>query len=296
MGARNASGVRLMWGHLPDGAYRFLMEMAHTALDDDGRDIRTGEVIAARRWFGGEDLLVTYVRSHNDHGEVRSHAAKKSAAYRCLRQLVAAGAVKVVRAAVNGDRSWYALNVDPLGTEEFAALEHRAINRRPQSASQSNSQSASQSNSAPAPDAVDDGPAPDPRVRASRTLQSATQSDTESPSQSDTQSASQSNTLPICITQGGTQGATPEDNRPEVSTSPAVGVHVLVDGKTWADVPLLTVGTDGYDEAKSFLDRTIGTAAAATAVAGYMASGCPSYVDAVVTAAWNSGWEPEPPP
>lgn len=146
MGARNHSGVRIMWGHLPDGAYRMLSEMAQTALDDDGRDIR-GQVIPARRWFGGEDTLVTYVRSHNDRGEVRSHAAKKSAAYRFLRQLIDAGAVKVVRAAAAGDRSWYALNVDPLGREEFEALEDRAIDRAPKTPAR-RKQSPSQSDTA----------------------------------------------------------------------------------------------------------------------------------------------------
>jgi hypothetical protein len=82
----------------------------------------------------------------------------------------------------------------------------------------------------------------------------------------------------------------------EVSTSPALAdVHVTEGGKRWSDVPVLSLGTDGYAAANAFLERTIGTTAAGDAVAGYVAQGS-SYVDAVVTAAWNAGWEPEGPP
>jgi hypothetical protein len=267
MGARNASGVRLMWGHLPDGAYRLLFEMAQTALDEDGRDIRTGEVIPARRFFGGEDTLVTYVRSHNDRGEVRSHAAKKSAAYRFLAQLVDAGAVKIVRAATGGSRSWYALNVDLLNVEEFAALDDRAINRRPQSPSRSDSG----------------------------------ESEPVGLSESEPVGLSESEPVgltPYALPKEVLEELQPRKTGPEVSTSPApaVGVHTTTDGRSWEDVPLITVDTAGYAEANAFLERTIGTSAASSAVAGYIAAGCPSYHDAVVTAAWNAGWEPEGPP
>jgi len=235
MGIKNVSGAYLMWSELPDGAHRLLTGMSYASFDHDGVD-RRGVPVTARRFFGGADLLVTYVRSHNDRGEVRTYAARRSAAFRFLAQLIEAGAVKVVRAAVNGVRAEYALNVDPLEVEAFAALPDasRPVGQRPTGS---------------------DAPSKEELEEQQKDLQE-------------------------------------ENTSPEAVTSPAVGVHTTADGRTWSDVPLLTVDTTSYGEASGYLDRTMGTARAGDAVAHLIASGCPSYTDAVVTAAWRAGWEP----
>jgi hypothetical protein len=260
MGIKNVSGAYLMWSELSDGAHRLLTGMSYASFDHDGVD-RHGLPVTARRFFGGADLLVTYVRSHNERGEVRTYAARRSAAFRFLAQLVEAGAVKVVRAAVNGVRAEYALNVDPLQVETFAALPDasRPVGQRP---SQSDAERPSQSDA-----------------------ERPSQSDAERPSQSDAPSKEEQKDEHEDLRE--------ENTSPEAVASPAVGVHTTADGRTWSDVPLLTVDTTSYAEASHFLDRTMGTARAGDAVAHLIASGCPSYTDAVVTAAWRAGWEPD---
>ena len=251
MGIKNVSGAYLMWSELPDGAHRLLTGMSYASFDHDGVD-RRGVPVTARRFFGGADLLVTYVRSHNDRGEVRTYAARRSAAFRFLAQLIEAGAVKVVRAAVNGVRAEYALNVDPLEVEAFAALPDasRPVGQRPTGSD----------------------------------AQRPTGSDAERPTGSDAPSKEELEEQQKDLQE--------ENTSPEAVTSPAVGVHTTADGRTWSDVPLLTVDTTSYGEASGYLDRTMGTARAGDAVAHLIASGCPSYTDAVVTAAWRAGWEP----
>lgn len=108
MGAANVGAAYLMWSHLADGPFRVLVGMALHSMDDDSARGK------ARRWFGGEDNLVGFVRQIDSAGKVRTHAARRSAAYRYLDQLREAGAVSVVVAGARNRRAVYAVNVDPM--------------------------------------------------------------------------------------------------------------------------------------------------------------------------------------
>lgn len=108
MGAANVGAAYLMWSHLPDGAFRMLAALANHSLDQDQPGY------AARRWYKGEDDLISYVRQVDNAGNLRSRAARRSAAYRYLDQLREAGAITVLVAGARNRRAVYVVNVDPM--------------------------------------------------------------------------------------------------------------------------------------------------------------------------------------
>lgn len=269
MGARNTSGVMLMWSHLDDGAFRLLSGLAHRSLDQatvlENTRYWPGPTPAGR-YFAGVDELVTLVRSHDAKGNVRSHAARRSAAFRYLAQLRAAGAVKVLTSAVNGDRAEYALNVNPLTVDEFEALtEDPRVDRSRAVEAPSEKRGANL-----------------PSVRASRTPQRPSQSDApreEQPKEPPRSNDKEKPALKVSVT---SRATTASDGHTIEST-----------GQVWHDVPLVDAddvdAIEVYDSAAAHLARTVGTERGAELAAAYFKT---TYTRAVVDAAAACGWTP----
>lgn len=95
MGARNVSACFAVWPHLPHAAFRLLVGMALTALDNPSSDGRPPRV-----YFGGEDGMTELL------------GGGRSAVYRALATLREAGAVDVLDAGRSGHRAVYKLRLD----------------------------------------------------------------------------------------------------------------------------------------------------------------------------------------
>jgi hypothetical protein len=103
MGSQLVAKVFATWApHVGDKAFRVLMRMAHTALDE------TNERAQACLYFGGPDLLAATMPGTG------TEASKQRIARRALEELVALGAVELVNRAGNGRRQVYRLTLwDP---------------------------------------------------------------------------------------------------------------------------------------------------------------------------------------
>jgi len=100
MGSQLVAKVFATWApHVGDKAFRVLMRMAHTALDE------TNERAQACLYFGGPDLLAATMPGTG------TDASKQRIARRALEELVALGAVELVNRAGNGRRQVYRLTL-----------------------------------------------------------------------------------------------------------------------------------------------------------------------------------------
>jgi hypothetical protein len=108
MGARNVSACFVMYSDLPHRAFRLLVHMALTSLDDEGQDGRS-----ARRYYGGRDAMVAALGF--DVTSAEGLDSGRRAARRVLVELEQAGAICDRTTGANGRRAEYQLALDPLG-------------------------------------------------------------------------------------------------------------------------------------------------------------------------------------
>jgi len=106
MGARNAIAAYAMYPGLKHRAFRLLVGMALTALDEDNEATN----MIARRYFGGENGMCELLGS------------ARRAVYEALGELLAAGAVSTVVKGRSGARAVYQLHLDPLAREGAASV------------------------------------------------------------------------------------------------------------------------------------------------------------------------------
>ena len=106
MGARLIAEVLANFNDVGYDAYRLLVRMAHTALDEDTKDR------PARLYFGGRDVLAETIR---DDLPAEPTSKERKNAYadvrRALRVLVEAGAVERANSAHTGERQVYRLTL-----------------------------------------------------------------------------------------------------------------------------------------------------------------------------------------
>lgn len=99
MGARLVSLVLARWSHVSDRAFRVLIRMANTALDEATNDRPAGV------YFGGHDLLAMTMRREN--GGTTDSAVRT--ARRAVAELVAEGVIERVNRARSGEKQVYRL-------------------------------------------------------------------------------------------------------------------------------------------------------------------------------------------
>ena len=106
MGAQLVNLALSRWApHISDTAFRVLVRMANTALDND-TDRRP-----ARVYFGGRELLAMTLRTRGGSPETSHKRVQKAIA-----ELIDVGAIKRVGAAYNGQRQAYRLVLGELST------------------------------------------------------------------------------------------------------------------------------------------------------------------------------------
>lgn len=99
MGARLVTLVLMRWPHVSDRAFRVLVRMAHTALDEPGQGT------PAHLYFGGRDLLADVLRSDGDRDTVYRTVK------RAIAELVEAGAIERVAAGRAGRHAVYRMTL-----------------------------------------------------------------------------------------------------------------------------------------------------------------------------------------
>jgi len=101
MGARLVGLALTRWApHISDRAFRVLVRMALTALDEPTPDIPAG------RYFGGRDLLLSVLRERDGTDETAKRTLK-----RAIAELVDVGAVKRTNRAQAGEKQCYELTL-----------------------------------------------------------------------------------------------------------------------------------------------------------------------------------------
>lgn len=102
MGAKLVSEVLMRWSSVPDNAFRALVRMAQTALDEP-----TANAPAAT-YFGGHDFLLTVLPARPG----TSYDSRLRTAERTIADLVAMGAIQRVNKARSGVKQVYRLTLD----------------------------------------------------------------------------------------------------------------------------------------------------------------------------------------
>lgn len=101
MGARLVSLALARWTHVSDRAFRLLVRMALTALDEPSPGA------PACVYFGGRDLLAMTLRNEGGNPQTRYRAVK-----RLLAELVEAGAIERAQPGRAGQNAVYRLTLD----------------------------------------------------------------------------------------------------------------------------------------------------------------------------------------
>lgn len=101
VGSRLVSLVLARWTHVSDRAFRVLVRMAHTALDEPSN----GQ--PSELYFGGRELLLMTLRDEGGSQETRYRALK-----RIIAELIDAGAIERVQAGRAGRNAVYKLTLD----------------------------------------------------------------------------------------------------------------------------------------------------------------------------------------
>ncbi|MBB5868561.1 hypothetical protein F4553_001940 [Allocatelliglobosispora scoriae] len=100
MGARLVTEALMSWTHLTDRAFRVLIRMAHTALDNNAPTTPAG------RYFGGHDLLATVIAPGG------TPQSRLKTVQRAVAELIRQGAVHRVNTARAGSNQVYQLTLD----------------------------------------------------------------------------------------------------------------------------------------------------------------------------------------
>lgn len=101
MGSRLVSLVLARWTHVSDRAFRVLVRMAHTALDEPSN----GQ--PSELYFGGRELLLMTLRDEGGSQETRYRALK-----RIIAELIDEGAIERAQAGRAGRNAVYKLTLD----------------------------------------------------------------------------------------------------------------------------------------------------------------------------------------
>jgi hypothetical protein len=101
VGARLVSLALARWTHVSDRAFRLLVRMALTALDESSKGAPAGI------YFGGRDLLAMTLRNEGGNPQTRYRAVK-----RLLAELIEAGAIERAHAGRVGQNAVYRLTLD----------------------------------------------------------------------------------------------------------------------------------------------------------------------------------------
>lgn len=115
MGSRLVALVLARWTHLSDRAFRLLIRMAHTALDDPNGGVPAGI------YFGGRDLLAMTLRSQSG-----STASQYREVRTVLAELAKAGAIERIGEAHRRARAVYRLTL-----EQRRAIDTSAVDDEP---------------------------------------------------------------------------------------------------------------------------------------------------------------------
>lgn len=104
MGARLVQLALMRWSHVSDRAFRVLVRMALTALDEPQNGQQAG------LYFGGRDLLATVIRSGED--------VKREVVYRtvskAVAELIEVGAIERTNVARSGEKQVYSLRLESM--------------------------------------------------------------------------------------------------------------------------------------------------------------------------------------
>ncbi|MFF0721321.1 hypothetical protein [Micromonospora sp. NPDC003816] len=102
MGARLVSLVLARWAHLPDRAFRVVVKMAHTALDE------ATDKVPAGLYFGGREALADILR--NERGGKRESVLRNVRF--AIEEAIAAGAIKRQSKGRVGSHAVYRMTLD----------------------------------------------------------------------------------------------------------------------------------------------------------------------------------------
>lgn len=102
MGARLVTLVLARWTHVSDRAFRLLVRMAHTALDEPGAGGAPAGV-----YFGGRELLALTLRAQGGSTQTRYREVRT-----VLAELADAGAIERVHDGRPGSRAAYRLSLN----------------------------------------------------------------------------------------------------------------------------------------------------------------------------------------